>query len=137
MIDLMVDTNVLIYARDQRSAFHAGAVRTLTDPTHRLFVPTKVISEYFAVCSKLGIEESKIWTFYGDLKRNAQLLYPGANSMAIFETLIKQYQPRGNQVFDLAIVSVALANGISQLATVNTKDFSHVSEIQVTPISSP
>jgi predicted nucleic acid-binding protein len=134
MTKIVIDTNVLIYGRDQSSAFHQNAVKVLTDVSSELYVTTKTISEYFAVCTKLGIKERDIWNFFEDLKRNTSFLMPDSESLIQFEDLITKYKPIGNRVYDMEIVSVMLSNGIQKLATANVIDFQAVKEIEIIPI---
>ncbi len=134
MSKVIVDTNVLIYGLDPHSGFHTSSVELLRDISNTLFIPTKVVSEYFAVCSKLGIDDSIIWNFYEEIKQYTTILFPDQNSLIHFEILVKKYKPRGNRVFDIEIVSVALANNLTHVATANISDFQRISEIQLIPI---
>lgn len=131
MTKIIVDTNVLIYGRNQSSIFHQSAVEILKDDSVELFVTSKIISEYFAVCTKLGISEDDIWSFYEELKRNTTLLHTDTESVIHFEELVKKYKPVGNRVFDIEIVSVMMANGVLKLATANVKDFQNIAEIEI------
>ena len=132
--DVILDTNVLIYALDATSPFHADAMALLHDPSLNFFLASKNVSEYFAVCSKVGIDFAKAFGFYRQICQNALVLFPDSTSLAVFEKLLQKYQPKGNRVFDIEIVSVAVANHIPEVATVNVKDFSGVSEITVRPL---
>ena len=49
--------------------------------------------------------------------------------------LIQKYLPKGNQVYDIEIASMMLANDIKRIATVNTKDFINVTEIEIVDLS--
>lgn len=135
MSKLVLDTNVLIYGLDSQSSFNASAANILSSPTYDLYVPTKVITEFFAVCSKLKLSTADAINFYEEIKKNTSLLYPNPSSLSHFEQLFIKYQPRGNRVFDLEIVSVALANNIPMIATANLNDFQGVNEITVFPIT--
>ncbi|MDO8367333.1 MAG: type II toxin-antitoxin system VapC family toxin [Saprospiraceae bacterium] len=130
----LLDTNVFVYAYDIESIFHKKAVVFLSDPTVDFYTSSKNISEYFAVLSKMGEPFDRVFRFYQDIRQNTTLLYPSNASLVKFEGLLKKYQPRGNRVYDIEIVSIALANGISEICTVNTKDFSGVTEITVAPL---
>ena len=132
--NVLLDTNILIYAYDSASPYHAQAVAVLMNAAYDLFTTTKNISEYFAVLSKQNQPFNQVWTFYEDLKKNTQILFPTPTSLAQFEQLIQKYQPRGNKVFDIEITSIALGNSINTIATVNTKDFDSLSEIKVLPV---
>lgn len=56
MIDVLLDTNVLIYAMDEGSVYHHVADAILRNPDCKLFITTKNISEFFAVTSKHKID---------------------------------------------------------------------------------
>lgn len=128
---ILIDTNIFVYAYDGTSAFHRDAVGFLSDPSVDFFSTTKNLSEFFAVLSKMNQPFDKVFRFYQDIRRNTTLLFPTNTSLNVFEDLLKKYQPRGNRVYDLEIVSIALANGISEIRTVNVKDFSGVTEVLV------
>lgn len=130
----LVDSNIFVYAYDANSVFHADAVAFLSDPNFDFHTSTKNISEYFAVLSKQNAPFDKVFRFYQDILQNCKLVFPTKASLAIFENLLHKYQPRGNRVFDLEIVPVALAHGIPEICTVNVKDFSEMTEIAVLPI---
>ena len=134
MTDVLLDTNILIYALDKGNPFHHDAVTLIGDPSLNFFIATKNISEYFAVCSKLGIPLPKAYGFYLQVCQNTQILYPDHQSLSVFEQLLQKYQPTGNRVYDMEIVSVAIVHQIPEVAKVNVKDFSGISEIKVRPI---
>ena len=131
MIDILIDTNVLIYAFDETSAFFIQATGLMKDEEMNLFITTKNISEFFAVCSKLKLDFSKTLGFYQDLKENVSILKPNNQSLMHFEKLIQKYQPKGNQVYDIEIVSMMLANGLKTIATANIGDFKNINEIEL------
>ena len=128
---IIVDTNILIYAYDANSLFHQKAVAFLSDSSWDFYVATKNITEFFAVLSKQGEPFPKVFEFYQSISQNAVLLFPDQNSLTVFENLLQKYQPKGNRIFDLEIVSVAMANSVAEIVTVNIKDFTGMSEISV------
>ena len=128
---IVIDTNIFIYAYDIGSPFHQKAAHLLTDNAYEFYTTTKNISEYFAVLSKQNAPFPLVWQFYEDLKANTIILYPTYKSLTVLESLLQKYQPRGNKIFDLEIVSIALAHPVTTIATVNTKDFDPFSEIAV------
>ncbi len=135
MNKVVLDTNVLVYSLDAQSNFHASAVAVLKDPSFELLVPTKVISEFFAVCSKLNVSFANAMSFYREIQRNASFLYPSATSIGYFEELLQLYQPRGNRIFDMEIVSVAMANGVDVIVTANVNDFLGIAGIGLLPLT--
>lgn len=131
MTNLLIDTNVWIYAMDVGSVFHLRAKSILTNPNYVLFISTKNASEFFAVTSKKKISYTKCLSSFNEIKINAKIIFPSENSLIIFERLVKEYQPTGNQVFDIEIVSIMLDNKITHIATFNKKGFVHISEITI------
>lgn len=131
---ILLDSNILVYALEESNPYHQKAKALILNPNLDFFVTTKNISEYFAVCSKLNIPFDKTWAFYGSLCQNAGILFPNQTSLGIFDGLLNKYQPRGNRVYDMEIVSTALANGIPEIRIVNVKDFSGVTEIVVSSL---
>jgi predicted nucleic acid-binding protein len=132
--NILLDTNVLVYAYDVASPFHSRAVALLTNTMYELHTTTKNVSEFFAVLSKQNQTFVQVWTFYQDLKLNAQILFPNPATLFEFEQLIQKYQPRGNKVFDLEIAAIGLGHNINTIATVNISDFSTFTEVTVLAI---
>ena len=120
---------------DKSSAYHPIAKSILLNPNHKLFITTKNVSEFFAVTSKLKIDLQSCLDFYLDVKSNSTILFPSSSSLLLFEKLVQQYQPKGNIVFDMEIVSIMLANGLRQIATFNQKDFINITEVQILGLS--
>ena len=120
---------------DKKSIYRQSAQSILLNPNHNLFITSKNISEFFAVTSKQKIDSKTSWNSYHEIKTVAKILFPNENSLSIFEKLIQQYQPKGNQVYDIEIVSIVLDNGINKVATFNKKDFINISEIQILELS--
>lgn len=135
MINLLIDTNVWIYAMDKSSIYRQSAEAILINPNHNLFITTKNISEFFAVTSKKKIDLQSCLDSFNELKTNTKILFPSEKSLSIFEKLIHQYQPKGNQVFDIEIVSIMLDNGINHIATFNQKDFVSLPEVRILELS--
>jgi len=134
MNNILLDTNILVYAFDETSEFHQKSADLFLSEDNNLFIATKNISEFFSVCSKLNLDLNKTFGFYSDLKENSIILKPTDNSLEIFENLIKKYKPRGNRVYDIEIVSIMLANELKKIATANIDDFKNISEIEVLEI---
>jgi predicted nucleic acid-binding protein len=131
MNKVVLDTNVLIYALDESSIFHLRASEILQDENNLLFTTSKNISEYFAVCSKLGVDSNKFLGFYEDLTHNLTFLFPNEYSLQHFEMLLQKYKPKGNRVYDVEIFSIMLANNIKYVATFNVEDFKNISEVEI------
>ena len=131
MTDLLLDTNIFIYAYDSSSPFHARSAALFGSPHLRLCTTTKNITECVAVMTKLYYPKAHIEQLLEDISNNIIVLYPNAESIQIFESLFKKYTPRGNRVFDLEVASIMLANGLDSIATINIADFSYMEEIRM------
>ncbi|MGH2643995.1 MAG: type II toxin-antitoxin system VapC family toxin [Chitinophagaceae bacterium] len=134
MIDLLADTNILIYAMEKGSVFYPSAKSILISSHYNIFITSKNISEFFAVASKQKFDLQNSLDFFKEIRANAKVLFPSEISLLIFETLIQQYQPKGNQVYDIEIVSIMMAHHIKYIATFNHKDSKNIQEIQILDI---
>jgi len=131
MTKVGIDTNIFIYTLDKSSTFHEKCYNFLKDNENDLYTTTKNISEYIAVCTKIGIDSEIMYGMYNEIMNNVTILYPTRDSLNTFEQLIKKYQPKGNKVYDVEIVSVLKSNNVNIIATVNIDDFKNISEIKL------
>ena len=126
-----IDTNVFVYILDSSSPHHEKCDNILKDSEIELFTTTKNISEYIAVCTKIGVDRDKMRGLYIEIKNNVTILYPTEESLKTFEQLVEKYQPKGNRVYDVEIVSILITNGVTKIATINIADFKNISEIDL------
>lgn len=59
------------------------------------------------------------------------MIFPNADSLAIFEKMVFKYKPKGNRVYDLEIASVAASYNMDFLASFNTDDFERIDEVKL------
>lgn len=131
MTNLLIDTNIWIYASDKKSIFYPKAKAILSSPDYNFFITSKNISEFFAVTSKQKIFYESSSNYYEEIKNKASILFPNQNSLSIFEKLLLKYEPKGNQVYDIEIVSIMIDNNIIKIASFNRKDFINITEVQL------
>ena len=131
MTKIGVDTNIFIYTLDSSSPYHERSLAFLKNIENDLFMTSKNISEYFAVCTKMRINRAEMLNFYEEMKGNIIILYPNNDSLKVFEQLNEKYEPKGNRVYDIEIASIFISNNINKLATINVKDFNNISEIEI------
>ena len=131
MTNVLVDTNILIYALDTSSSFYSKCVKILQNEEYNLITTTKNISELFAVCSKMNVDFNITMGYYSDIKKNFTILKPSDQSLILFEELIRKYKPRGNRVYDIEIVSMMMASDIRKIATINLSDFNTLTEVEL------
>ncbi len=131
MSKIIIDTNVLIYNFDKKSKFYKETQTFFRETYDDLHLSSKVIAEFFSVCSKLGIGLVEAFSQYYFFKNLCELVFVDRKSTAIFETLIDKYDPLGNQVYDVEVASVMIANNIKTIYTYNHKDFERIEEISI------
>jgi predicted nucleic acid-binding protein len=133
MRKVLVDTNVLIYAKDTSSVFHQVAFN-IFQGGESLFITSKNLTEYYAVTTRGAqplLTPSEALQDINEFTSNCSLLFPNEASHRQLSSLILKYQPIGLLVHDFEIAAIAIAHGIKQIATLNKKDFSIISEIEV------
>ena len=59
------------------------------------------------------------------------ILYPSQKSINLLKKLVAKYQPKGNHIYDIEIISIMLCNNIKNIATMNKKDFQNIEEINI------
>jgi predicted nucleic acid-binding protein len=133
MNKMLIDTNIFIYALNADSDYYSDAVKILNSDD-QLYTTSINISEFFSVASKLKIKHRIIWSFFESIKQNIEIILPSESSFQIFQSLLKKIKPAANHVYDIEIVSIMLANRITEIATFNQKDFEIVEEIKIRKI---
>ncbi len=134
MNNVLVDTNVLVYAIDEDSIFHERSQKLLLDSDHILHTTSKNLSEFLVVLTRnaeLKISTNVALDLLGDLISNLKIIYPNEKSFDRFKKLLRKYNPKGLRIHDFEIISIGLVAGIKKIATLNKGDFNAVSEIQL------
>ncbi|MEX1212438.1 MAG: type II toxin-antitoxin system VapC family toxin [Balneolaceae bacterium] len=134
MSKLLVDTNVLIYGIDQDSQFYERARIILDSSNQELTTTSKNISEFLAVVTKAhgyGLSTTIALEILHEIIEGMEVLYPSHESMAIFLDLLDRHQVNGKNIHDLEIAGIAIAHGVIELATFNTKDFETIEELRL------
>ena len=131
---LLIDTNILIYSIDVDSKFHHKSIKLLLDPDNELYTTSKNRSEFLVVLTRaesIKITVQEALDILSELLTNITILYPTEQTRNIFYKLLKKYTPTGLRIHDFEIVSIALANGIKNIATQNISDFKNIEEIKI------
>lgn len=136
-----MDTNILVYAIDEISPFHLAS-RILRDKgiagEVNLCVCPQVLKEFFAIVTdskrvtkprspKETIEEIEKYL----RSENIAKIYPKEDTLVRTINLLKKYNLKTQQVFDVQLVATMLSNSITQLYTYNQEDFLRFGEIEV------
>ena len=110
--NVLIDTNVLIYAIDADSKFHDSAWNILFNSKLNLFTTLKNISEFLVVLTRnveIGLSSAECLELLNELLRNVIILYPNPKSFKIFQELVQKYNPKGLWIHDVEIASGGIA----------------------------
>jgi predicted nucleic acid-binding protein len=136
-----LDTNILVYAADTTSPFHTAA-RTLRDKGLKgrflLCVAPQVLLEFFAVITSAKrvttpLSPSEAITEIKKYLKASKILkiYPKEDVLERTLELVKTYEVKRQEIFDLQLVATMLSNGVKRMYTYNTDHFSKFTEIEV------
>lgn len=134
MTNVLVDTNILLYAIDEDSKYFSDVEKILNDSTINLFTTSKNISEFLSVITRIpknAFPINEALQIIEEFNSVFTVLYPTEKSNIIFLELLKKYSPIGLKIHDFEIVSIGLENKISQIVTLNKKDFEEIEEISL------
>ena len=127
---VFIDTNILVYATDDESPFHAkslGILKKLMMDGIDFAIGPQIIREYLVVLTR-GLSP-------GDPARSAALhnvkklieaftlLDENSKTVARLQTIMENFAVGGKQIHDANIVAVMQANDIKRLLTHNLDDF--------------
>ena len=132
MNNIIIDSNIWIYSYDADSKYFNKSISIIKNPDNSLYITPKQLSEFIAVLSKQNEPMIEIIDFMSNnIINNSTMLFPDKFSTNRFTKLCRKYNPRGNRVYDIEIVAIALTNNISEIATFNIKDFKDINEMQI------
>lgn len=137
MNNVLLDTNILLYAIDEESKYFKSVQRLLSSNTINFFTTSKNISEFLSVITRIpnsSISVEKALFILNDFQNSLRILCPTEESNVIFIDLLKKYKPHGLKIHDYEIVSIALSNKIKNIVTINKKDFERIEEIKLVSI---
>ena len=137
----LLDANVLIYAHQSLSEFHAQS-RALLEKGLKgqvsLCICPQVLSEFYAVVTNpkrvtnpTPAEEATAEIEKYFTAKNILKIYPGAEAMKKTIDLLKCYRVTKQNIFDLQLAATMLSNNVTRVYTYNEDDFSKFTEIEV------
>ncbi|MGB3777838.1 MAG: PIN domain-containing protein [Tunicatimonas sp.] len=132
MSKLLLDTNLLYYAIDKTSAFHLASQRFIDEVDHDLYTTAKNISEFLVATTRGDsptLTPQQALESVQDFQKIMTVVYPNEKSFSQLRTLIQQYNPKGKKIHDYEIAAIAIAHGITLVATFNSSDFAKITEI--------
>lgn len=129
---ILIDTNVLIYGIDKSSQFFDQSRYYLNELKAEKMICSISLSEAYSVLTRrkgYGMDTVKALQIIRWYETEFQILYPNKHSRELLHYLITAYKPKGHDIFDLEIASVALASDLKYIVTRNLKDFKNIKEI--------
>lgn len=124
---LLVDTNVLLEATDDRRPHHAEA-QTLLAERPGLVLAAQVVREYLAVATRpvaangLGMPMANALANVSEFRRRIRLLPEERPILPTFLALIERVTCAGKRVHDAHIVATALAHRVRTIVSLNRDD---------------
>lgn len=137
----VIDTNVLVYAVDSESPFHAASKALLDSAVNDgtgLCVTSQIVAEFCAVVTDRRrvrnpldpATASSIVRKLVGLPGMSFLMQPVGSELH-FADLLAMHPRVGPRVFDLFLVAVMLGNGVRRIYTFNKRDFESIEGIEV------
>lgn len=139
-----LDTNLLVYAHNTASPFHAKAKTFIEDIMNEhddegqltVCIPAQVLMEFLNVITWHRLEAplplaDAIQIVQGYLDTGVTILYPQSTHLKTLLNLLQSVTTR-KKIFDVALAATLQNHNISGLYTVNTKDFEEFPFLDVT-----
>lgn len=128
---VFIDTNVLIYAKQSLSPWHASAVAKLQDHAaagHPLWISRQTLREYLSAMSRPGalttpVPMSALIADVRSFESQFLVAEDGPGVTAHLLSLLSTVACGGKQVHDANLVATMMAVGIPKLLTHNVADF--------------
>jgi predicted nucleic acid-binding protein len=126
-----VDTNVLVYASQRRSAFHPRSIACLDQARREsrpLWISRQVMREYLVTVTRPQRDQASllIGEAVADIEKfqcDFNIAEDGPEVFAALLDLLVHVPVAGKQVHDANLVATMRAYGISRLLTFNDADF--------------
>ncbi len=132
---MLVDSNILVYAINRRSSKYTTAQNFLQTNIGNLEVAHQNIFETLRILthpkfpSPMKIQDALKAT--ENILKACRIIYPNEKTYYATLLLINKNKLVSDQIFDTYLVATALSNGITTIATDNTRDFKKFKEIKL------
>ncbi len=134
-MNILVDSNVLVFAINRDSAKHLAAQAFLRKHTNSLVVAHQNILETYRVLTHPSFSTPMLSADAKEaidrITASASLIAPNYKSLALWQALTRKHSLVGNSTFDAYLAATALVAGITTIATDNTKDFRRFEELKL------
>lgn len=126
-MDILVDSNIVVYAINDDSPKQARAQKFLNDERYTLFITHQNIMESLRVLthpkfsSPMSVKAAM--AAITAISDACTVIAPDPSAIYVALDLIKQHQSVGNQIFDAYLAATTLSAGLKTIATDNGRDF--------------
>lgn len=138
----LIDTNVLIYAIDEKSEFHSEAIGIFEQARKDKFIPC-IAYQNILECYAIITDAKRVKNPLNPVGALALLtnnyldnplflkIQQRAETAKRALSIAVKYQLSKQRVFDALLIQTMLDNGVKQIVTYNVKDFINFREIKV------
>jgi predicted nucleic acid-binding protein len=126
---LLVDTNVLLEATDEKRRHHATA-RRLIEGHPRLVLSAQIVREYLVVATRpvgaangLGLSPSDALDNIRAFRERVRLLREERPVLPILLRLVAESRCSGKRIHDAHVVATAVSHSVPRIVTLNVEDF--------------
>jgi predicted nucleic acid-binding protein len=125
---LLVDTNILLEATDDRRPYHHAA-KDLIESHASLVMPAQVVREYLVVATRpvevngLGLSLSDALANVREFRQVIRLLPEGKPLLPSLLRLLTAVPCTGTRIHDAHIVSSAMVHRVKTIVSLDTDDF--------------
>ncbi|TAE59147.1 MAG: PIN domain-containing protein [Nostocales cyanobacterium] len=136
----LLDTNVILRFTDTKSSEYNlvnNAISTILLQRGKCFITSQVIIEFWVVATRplnvngLGWNIAQTTQAIGMLINQFEILPETPDVFPTWFNLVKNYNISGKRTHDMRILAVMLTHKISNILTLNPKDFIAIPEINV------
>lgn len=127
---IFIDTNILVYATDDESPFHAKSfarLKQLMTDEIDLAISPQIVREYLVVLTRgLPPDDPARYAALHNVKTYLEaftLLDENKESVARLQIIMENCAVGGKQIHDANIVAVMQSHGVKRLLTYNLDDF--------------
>jgi uncharacterized protein len=134
---MLLDVNLLLYAANQRSPFHAASVDWLTEQLNgprRIGLPWQSLAGFLRIAThprafERPLNAALAWEMVSDwlVAPATWIAQPGPEYPALLGELIVRYDVRGNLMPDAQLAALALEHGLT-ICSADT-DFARFTEV--------
>ncbi len=137
----LIDTNILVYANNEDSEFHAvckSIVEKAVNGEIKAAIAVQNLIELYAVVTDKrrverplsAIKAKELIEFYRG-NANIRIIAPTPQTVDTVAKLIEKHRPRSQSIFDCFLIATMLDNGVPAIYTANSDHFKPFDSIKV------